>query len=309
MTCTTIVLFTEQYCIAEKTRVLGVYGSVEPGSTISVAHQTGKSVCYGESDHPNLGHFCIVDIPSDAEYVRVEVARPGFKRYSENFRLTNMQPRVVIGTIKLVPSQLPKIEQIILSKKSDAAVRFELSLHNPSKQEVLITKLQFSAEAPIKPGSRACHMSGPDSVFSIEKTLTIIAGGERERSVEGHFYEVTRGKEYRVEAQGSYIIKEPCGGNTRAITMTLPSSFVLPAHEFTTIELLLPTEFRVKSNLRTLYSGPSEEIIPIDNFKTYHFKLHPSSEDEVDLQGTYKNGEFRFAIDPSSSLLDSLIKP
>jgi hypothetical protein len=229
---------------------------------------------------------------------RIEINRPGFKRFSRNvarldFRAAAAGPllktprynaSVDLGAIAFAPSQLPQVSQVILSKAADGSHRFEVILKNPLKQEVLLKEVKVQAS---RPGTDKDCCCPPSAVFAIANILTLTTSG----SLSGSFKEALHSTAYNVEAKGEIELK-PCN-SLRSLSLTLPVAVSLPGDQFTEIQIVFPERMKIEGaafKYGKASDVPDAKMVDdgaIDRFTRFTFVLKTSADDEAPIVASY----------------------
>jgi len=231
---------------------------------------------------------------------RIEVTLPGFKRYSRNipgleFRSAGAGPllkaqrytsSVDLGIIDLTTSQLPQVAQVILSTGADGARRFDITLRNSLKNEVLLKEVTLEAS---RLGTAEHCCCPPMAIFAVSSALVINTAG----SVTGSFEERLHSKDYRIEAKGE-IDFDPCN-HMRLLSLTLPTEVSLPGDQFTIIQILMPARMRIDK--ATFVNGKTSEVPnaklvdngELDHFTSFTFSIRTSADDEAMIVAHYSS--------------------
>ena len=269
-------------------------GTPEPGEiAIEVRYNNEERAgCYQELEE---GVICRSYASKNYQLARIEVVAPGYKKYSRNIpqiKFQKNQAWIDVGLIKLVPSELPTIQQILHFRGKDESHRIEITLHNPLKREFLVTQLGLRAHGET-PNGIACGINiGQGPEIKIEQTLKITSVGTDTMSVESTFRDTTRREDYSAKAKG-YIKRRVCGGlwAPEDFFLEIPVSFVLPSNQYIKFSIELPKRFNVVEVKDMDYlegAPPKLKAIAdgnVDYFGYYTLSIRTSKEEELEIKG------------------------
>src|SRR5215831_20024700 len=227
--------------------------------------------------------------------MRVEIRSPGFKKYSLNLPnpaidegSDHSNRSINIGNVRLQRSDLPSIAQILYSRGTDASHRFGITLVNEAQREFLIRNVILRASLPNKTSDHCC--CPPNAIFRIDDALRVVAGGETTKSISGNFKELVQGKDYVITASGAVEVDGCRGG--QQLELNLPSSFLIPKHQYSALQIILPQYFKIADSFYGIHgikSGHADTPPPkhligdgaVSQFGLFDFWLSTSDEDEL----------------------------
>lgn len=233
---------------------------------------------------------------------RIMIQASGFKRYTRNIadlsylktaspilKAVEYKARLDLGEIRLSASELPRVEQILLSTAPDGSNKFDLILSNPLKKNLLVKNISIEA---LRPGTDSDCCCPPTAVFVLSDTITINAGSSIRMEAAGKFKEMKRGKDYLIASLGE-ITLDPCK-SLAALSLKLPTGFSLSNSDFTSIQIILPPRITIQSShysFGTDGDKPDPDSIKsgsVEIFKEFRFALKTSDEAEPEIVGTYR---------------------
>jgi|SRR5215467_7926196 len=234
--------------------------------------------------------LCEARISCDAKEALLTVIAPNFKKYTRNlvglvFRDGTAQ--VDIGQVRLQPSELPTVVQVVRSSAQDGSVRFQIVLHNSLKREVFVQSVAFDARRGREPGLVGCAVGGV-AVFRVDNIIRLSAHGGKVLA-SGSFQEMTQGAGFTIGAQGEVSLNL-CGGEADFF-LRLPTAFTIPQEEYSAVEIRLPARF----NLEFVKESPpmgraghaAAELSDPLAYDRYVFRFTTTRTEELEIVGSY----------------------
>jgi hypothetical protein len=331
--CFLSLLFPHELQAGEEMCLLTVRGSIRnqpqaPSLAISLTISTKSASYRCEHFMSAEGTLCYAPLSCDTKQALFTISAPGFKRYSRNLAQLKFESAsnasglmkraftdIDIGSIELVPSELPKVLQVIRSQASTGSVRFEVILHNQLDREFFVQRLTFNAER--ERNDVKCGAAGGLANFQVSDRLTIAAKEGEFLKGSSEFQELTRGPGFSVKAEGRISYKG-CGGEA-TLSLAMPTAFTIPAKEYSAIEIRLPGHFNVqfdrssssldfqKSRLAFDFQKSSWQKYPdslvsnVLDYDRYVFRLMIAETDESEVVGIYSERNSKSSIPPMPS--------
>lgn len=261
--------------------------SVTTSRSITVSSVAGRSdPCV---DSPVAGEICRATIPCEAKDAVLTVVAPNFKKYRRNIPALAFQAgasAVDLGQIRLQPSELPSVAQVIRSATSAQTVAFRVVLKNPLKREVFVRAVKVSAE---REGRNVSCAVGGKATFVLNDKIQLEASAGQVLAT-GSFQETTRGVGFDVAANGTASVNL-CGGHA-TLSLELPTAFTIPASAYSAVDFILPSRFNVRI-VRSSRPGAEAYAAVLSSasaYDNYVFAFTTDREEELEIVARYSGG-------------------
>jgi hypothetical protein len=254
---------------------------IPPVKGATIALHDGKKIY--ECSPIAAGH-CKVDLPRGlARTFTIVVEAPGYQIFRRTFLDIGCgrEANVSLGEVKLIESNLPKVEQVIFSLSANGNQRFEFVLSNRNQRSLLIKTIRIEASRIVQASSMTGDPCGDlFASYEIDSKIDIRAGRAK-RAVSGKFRNLSRSRDYEVALKG--VAMGLCGidgiDEADLLYLEMPTAIVLPLNEFAFIILDLPSKFRV--------NGASVHT-SIGGFTYFVFKFTSDDHDAGEIKVEYE---------------------
>jgi hypothetical protein len=266
---------------------LYLVGSLKPsfdeGVEIKIVTFNDSSTCAARSQL--VGVVCAASVPKGTTSVRIEIRRRGYKMYALNVpRLTVKEGVAIvnISAVTMIASDLPKVKQIVVGQNNAGGRIFELTLMNKVSHDVLITGINIFAY--IRGNGTSCYNSNSDE-YEISGQLTLTGGGKGEMEATGEYRETVRASDFAINMTAR-ISENHCDGSA-SLTLSLPTSFVVPKDSFSTILIIWPASFTIVSSHEGIGGEWPFSNSHLGRFHSFSFRLSTGEKDELDIEAVY----------------------
>jgi len=209
----------------------------------------------------------------------IELEADGYKPVRFNIldkQCADAHATIDLGIIKLVPTDAPVVAQIIRSTDQDGKVRLSVILHNRRKHKVFLRNLTLSAVHPL--GGSICALDGDTFHQYRLSSKMIVSAGTTSRSVTGSFEDTADSPSFSTQWKGVFE-SETCVDPHHRITFQMPLSIVLPPEEYTSVKLILPSQF--------VGTGRYPETLTSSRLQAFDFIFVSDDTDAPQIKATY----------------------
>lgn len=179
------------------------------------------------------------DAEIGAHAALVEVKASGYKLYSINMaglNVTSDRPAEInLGQIHLTDSDEPRIENIIWSQAKDGSVRYQITVHNLSKEQILVTGFDVGGENQ-ECGGHASHPLPRRLKMSAKLKVSVSRPGHNAQ-IRGAVTDLNDDREFATPVTGTALFRG-CGFSD--VHLHAPVSIRLPANDYLDIEFVIP---------------------------------------------------------------------
>ena len=151
----------------------------------------------------------------ESSFARVEVSARGFQTFTINVpRLERSGGDVLIieiGSVQLVPAQVPTVEQITLGTDDRGNHVFRIVIDNKLKRSWLIRSIGVAGRATVV-GPYACASPTPVT-FRLSSELRLSGAGGGDEKIDGKVIEAVQGQELTLPLTGTFA-HDNCSGTS-----------------------------------------------------------------------------------------------
>jgi hypothetical protein len=221
----------------------------------------------------------------------VQISARGYRKYTINVpRLVFVEnvARINIGNVKLLPTTLPRVRQVLSGQRADGALVFTVILENSLTRDVLIQELTLVA---VRPGEPAACFDSVTTVFELDDTLVVTGGGKGKIDVSGRYVEKVRGSDYAIAYNGT-AMTHSCDGAAR-LELTMPTAFVVPSGSLSAVQIVIPRQLRAvrrtppSSHAFSATPHKDPTVMSLRGFGSFRFAFSTADRDELPIVATY----------------------
>jgi hypothetical protein len=227
--------------------------------------------------------FC--DVKPGEHTARFQFLLPGYKPYSVNvptLKVTESFIELNLGVLHPQDSDEPRIENIVLTRSNDGGSRFQISVNNLSKAQILVTSLKIDASEDLVCG--VGHT--PPLVFKVSDKLTLLPSTSGRAGVRGTISDSADHPEFPAQITGTGVF-HVCGHNE--VNLTAQMNFTIPALDYYEIELIIPSARSHRKPSDYTSSSPVSIATSdaIARFRRIHFSLFTSDKARPTITSYY----------------------
>lgn len=225
---------------------------------------------------------------------------PGYKPYSVNIADLKVNDKFVdvrLGVLHPIDSDEPRIENIVLTRGKDKSIRFQITVNNLSKKQVLITQLRMGYTSPSDLAGDGDVGREPPTHFKVSDRLRLTPSKSGKMGISGTIADQSDHPDFPAEVTGTGVFRS----GEMNFCLSAPMNFTIPAQDYFEIELLIPSNRNQAPNRsRDIFRTPSTAVSTselLGSFSPILFVLATSDKDQPEIKSYYSSTE-RDGYDP-----------
>jgi hypothetical protein len=214
----------------------------------------------------------------------------GYKPYRINvddIKVDNGLDELNLGVLHPLDAEEARIENIARTTAADGSIRFQITVNNLSKRQVLITELRMDATAD--PGCGVGHER--PIYFRLSDKLVLTPSGSGKKAISATIANAADHPDFPAKITGTGVL-HPCGHNE--FNLSAPMNFTIPQKDYFEIGLIIPSpgtpgqRNSIKSTAASRIYVPTNGVI--EKFDRIHFSFRTSDTDHQEISSYYEFG-------------------